>query len=73
MLMAELFNLTGMPKTAYIEMLANVKKKTHGFTSKYALDENGDLISNPEELKDIFEKLRIIQFDRTFGENYGNF
>ena len=76
MLTEEIFNLTNMPKPGYIEMLSKIKEKTRGFTEKYTLDQNGGLIGeNPEfvktnNIKDIFNKLRVLQYDATVGKNY---
>jgi phosphoglycerol transferase MdoB-like AlkP superfamily enzyme len=72
MLTGEIFNITGMPKPPYIEMLENIKKTTRGFNSRYILDANG--IRRPakdfESLGDIYEKLRIVQYDATLGKKY---
>ena len=76
MLTEEIFNLTNLPKPGYIEMLSKIKEKTKGFTEKYTLDENGELIGeNPSsveinKIKDIFNKLRVVQYDTTVGKNY---
>ena len=72
MLTGEIFNITGMPKPPYIEMLENIKKTTRGFNSRYILDENG--IHRPAEdfetLGDIYEKLKLVQYDATLGKKY---
>jgi len=75
MLTGEIFNITGMPKPAYIEMLEQVKKTTRGFTNQYYLDENGGYyrtngFAGSEKIKDIHEKMRIAQYDATLGKNY---
>ena len=76
MLTEELFEITNLPKPGYIKMLANIKKSTSGFTSQYTLDANGNNIGgNPESvdsagIKDIFNKLGIVQYDATLGKNY---
>ena len=82
MLTEEIFNLTNLPKPGYIQMLTKIKEQTKGFTDKYTLNETGDLIGrNPEfaedsetpemlKIKEIFEKLKIVQYDATLGKNY---
>jgi len=84
MLTEEIFNLTNLPKTGYIQMLSEIKEQTKGFTDKYTLDKNGVLTGrNPETvdaeseetpemllIKDIFDKLRIVQYDATLGKNH---
>ncbi|MCL2774031.1 MAG: sulfatase-like hydrolase/transferase [Oscillospiraceae bacterium] len=76
MLTEELFEITNLPKPGYIQMLANMKKSTNGFTSQYTLDANGNNIGkNPanadsSEIKDIFNKLGVVQYDATLGKNY---
>ena len=72
MLTNELFNITGMPKPAYIKMLENVKNTTRGFTFAYVLDENGDQrpANNFKTIEDIYKKLRVVQYDATLGKNY---
>ena len=72
MLTEEIFNITGMPKPAYIKMLENIKQTAKGFTGHYILGENG--VYSPsgdfEKIKDIYEKMRIVQYDATLGRNY---
>ena len=76
MLTEEIFNLTNLPKPGYIAMLSKIKERTKGFTEKYTLDGNGILIGeNPgsveiNNIKDIFNKLRVVQYDATMGKNY---
>ena len=72
MLTDEIFNMTGMPKPAYIKMLENIKKTTRGFSSRYILDEHGGYRSANgfEKIRDIYEKLRVVQYDATLGKNY---
>ena len=72
MLTDEIFNITGMPKPAYIKMLENIKKSARGFTNQYIIDDNGVArrSSGFERIADIYEKLRIVQYDATLGKNY---
>ena len=58
-----------------IQMSENIKKTTRGFTNRYTLDENGSYshtngFKNSEKIRNIYEKLRIVQYDATFGKNY---
>jgi phosphoglycerol transferase MdoB-like AlkP superfamily enzyme len=72
MLTNEIFNITGMPKPAYIEMLENIKKTTRGFTSRYILDQNGVYHHSGdfEKIGEIYEKMRVVQYDATLGRGY---
>ena len=76
MLAAEIFNITGMPRPAYIEMLANIKNTvTRGFTHLYKLDTDGNHspsydFSGSPEIRAVYEKLRVVQYDITLGRNY---
>lgn len=75
MLTVELFNITGMPKPAYIEMLANIKNTTRGFTHLYKLDADGNHsptnnFENSPAIREIHDKLRVVQYDATLGRNY---
>jgi hypothetical protein len=84
MLANEIFNITGMPKPAYMQMLENIKQTTRGFTSRYMLDENGnhsetndfkyfeyyEYAEDFEKIKNIHDKMRVVQYDATIGRNY---
>ena len=73
MLTDELFNITGLPKPSYIQMLSNIRNYTEGFTNRFILDKNGkEAISDEQaaEIKNIMDKLRICQYDATLGRNY---
>jgi phosphoglycerol transferase MdoB-like AlkP superfamily enzyme len=76
MLTEEIFNLTQLPKPGYIEMLSKIKEHTNGFNEKYTLDNDGNLVGeNPafveiNNIKNIFNKLRVVQYDATVGKNY---
>jgi len=76
MLTEEIFNMTELPKPSYIEMLSNIKNITNGWTSKFTLDNNGNYMAlSPEfidnaKIKEIYEKLKVVQYDTTLGKNY---
>jgi len=75
MLTVELFNITGMPKPPYIQMLENIMETTRGFTQVFKLDAEGGVswtmdFSSFPEIRGIYDKLRVVQYDRTLGRNY---
>ena len=72
MLTEEIFNITGMPKPAYIKMLENIKKTSRGFTNQYILDENGTAYPSNgfERLGGIYELMKVVQYDATLGKNH---
>ncbi|MCL2099966.1 MAG: LTA synthase family protein [Oscillospiraceae bacterium] len=72
MLNEEIFNITGMPKPAYIKMLENIKKTSRGFTNQYILDENGTAYPSDgfERIGGIYESMKLVQYDATLGKNY---
>ena len=73
MMNVELFDITGLPKPPYIQMLSDIKKTTSGFTAMYYLDNNGDLVVDEtlkQQIGEIIENLRYCQYDATLGKNY---
>jgi phosphoglycerol transferase MdoB-like AlkP superfamily enzyme len=72
MLTNEIFNITGMPKPAYMQMLENIKRTTRGFTRHYILDADGGyhVSGDFERIRDIYEKMRVVQYDATLGRGY---
>ena len=75
MLIVELFNITGMPKPAYVQMLANIMETTRGFNRFYKLDAYGNHspahdFSDAPNIRAIYEKLRVVQYDATMGRGY---
>ena len=72
MLAVELFNITGMPKPAYIKMLDNIMGTTRGFTSRYILDAGGapHAANGFGKIRHIYDMLRVVQYDATLGRNY---
>ena len=72
MLTDELFDITGLPKPAYMQMLSNIRNYTKGFTNRFILDKDGNetTLDKSPEIKDIIDKLEICQYDATLGKNY---
>ncbi|MHC1695018.1 MAG: LTA synthase family protein [Eubacteriales bacterium] len=70
MLTDSLFEMTGLPRPAYISVLNKVRSVTTGFTHKKTLDASGLPIPDKSSIQNALDALGLLQYDAIYGSHY---